>query len=157
MKRILSLLLALAFVMMLTACGDDQGSQDDTSSFAIEDYFDYTDDDTTDTDSTEDSTDETVSEEVSSKESASNDAWRDFLKEYEEWVDQYIKVVKKYKSNPADLSILTEYTKLMTELSDWSSRADDVGDSIVDASDAAEYSAEIMRIAAKLAKAAEEL
>ena len=79
------------------------------------------------------------------------------IKEYEEWVDKYIAVVKKYNANPTDLSILSEYTSLVTELADWTERADDVSDSIEDIEDAAEYSAELMRIAAKLADAAGDL
>ena len=99
-----------------------------------------------------------ASEDNSSKDkTTSDDAWRNFLKEYEEWVDKYIAVIKKYNANPTDLSILTEYTSLMTELADWTAEADDISDSIVDVEDAAEYSAELIRIAAKLAEATGDL
>ncbi len=148
MKRMLAILMALTLLFVLTACGsgmDDtvHSSLDDVSStFIFDDVSDN---------STEFNSDEVLSNVTS------NDDWRDFLKEYEEWVDKYIAVVKKYNANPTDLSILTEYTSLVTELADWTERADDVSDSIADIEDAAEYSAELMRIAAKLADAAGDL
>ncbi|MBQ1186287.1 MAG: hypothetical protein IIX54_01185 [Clostridia bacterium] len=115
---------------------------DGVSSILIED-----DDDTVETGSTEELSDE----------SSTDDSWREFLKEYEEWADKYIAVVKKYKANPTDLSILTEYTSLITELSDWTTRADDISSSIVDVKDATEFSTELARIAAKIADAAGDL
>ena len=87
----------------------------------------------------------------------SSEQWKEFLREYEEWVDKYIIVLKKQKANPSDLSILADYTSLVAELAEWSEKADEIGDSIVDVEDAAEYSAEVIRIAAKIAKATEEL
>lgn len=147
MKRMLVLLMALTLVFMLTACGEKtseftQSTSDDTSSVLFEDE----NDDTTEINSTD----------VLSNDALADEGWREFLKEYEEWVDKYIAVVKKYNANPSDLSILTEYTSLVTELAEWTEKADDFSDSIVDVDDAAEYSAELMRIAAKLADAAGE-
>lgn len=147
MKRMLVLLMALTLVFMLTACGEKtseftQSTSDDTSSVLFEDE----NDDTTEINSTD----------VLSNDASADEGWREFLKEYEEWVDKYIAVVKKYNANPSDLSILTEYTSLVTELAEWTEKADDFSDSIVDVDDAAEYSAELMRIAAKLADAAGE-
>lgn len=148
MKRILVLLMALTLMLMMTACGDEVDEPTGSSSnyASSELFFEDENDDTTKTNSTE----------VSSND-ASDDGWRDFLKEYEEWVDKYIAVIKKYKSNPSDMSILTEYTSLVTELAEWTEKADGLSDSIVDAEDAAEYPAELMRIAAKIADAAGEL
>ena len=90
------------------------------------------------------------------EETSSTEEWREFLADYEAWVDGYIAVIKKYKANPSDLSILSEYTSLVTELAEWTEEANDLSNSIVDIEDAAEYSAELMRIAAKIATAAEE-
>ena len=151
MKRLLVLIMALSLLLLMTACGggENKSSQnyiDDMSSmFDSDDLFD----DNNEFNSIAESSDDT---------SALEDAdWKDFLKEYEEWVDKYIAVVKKYKANPTDLSILSEYSSLMGELTDWTERADDISDSIVDVEDAAEYSAELVRIAAKLADAVGDL
>lgn len=88
------------------------------------------------------------------KEETSDSEWREFLKEYEEWVDDYIEIVKKYKENPADLSILTDYTEMVGKLGDWSSRSDEIAKELSKKpSEAAEYAAELAKIAAKLAQA----
>ncbi len=84
-----------------------------------------------------------------------NVEWKQFLEEYEEWVDEYIEITKKYKDNPSDISILSDYTEMMTELADWSTKTEDMEKELSNASPAelAEYSAELARIAAKIAKA----
>ncbi|MBQ5911257.1 MAG: hypothetical protein IIW94_04550 [Clostridia bacterium] len=151
MKRIVTLLIALILVITMSACGVEtnepvQSESDDISSVLLDENESDSEDTAT-----------TSSIEESSEETSTDDGWRDFLKEYEEWADKYIAVVKKYKSNPSDLSILTEYTSLITELADWTERADDLSNSIVDVKDAAEYSAELVRIAAKIAEAAGDL
>ena len=76
--------------------------------------------------------------------------WKEFLKDYEKWVDDYIAIVKKQKENPTDLTILTEYSKMLTQLSEWSKKSDDVAKSIKSTDDALEYSNEVLRIVGKL-------
>ncbi len=84
----------------------------------------------------------------------SNEEWRQFLKDYENWVDDYIAIVKKYKDNPTDMSILSDYTETVADLAEWSSRADEIELELEDTEAALEYSQELLRIAAKLAEAA---
>ena len=92
---------------------------------------------------------------ASEKEPVVDDAeWKQFLKDYEAWVDDYIALVKKYKANPTDLTILSDYTKMAAEMSDWSARADDIELELKDTEAALEYSAELLRIAGKLADVA---
>lgn len=81
--------------------------------------------------------------------------WRKLLTEYEEWVDGYIALLKKYKENPSDISLLSDYTQMMTELSEWSEKTENMKVELSEASPAevAEYSAELVRIAGKLAGA----
>lgn len=69
-------------------------------------------------------------------------------------MDDYIAIVKKYKDNPTDMSILTDYTNMVSEMADWAERADEIELELEDTDAALEYSAEILRIAAKLAEAA---
>ena len=75
--------------------------------------------------------------------------------EYEEWVDDYIEIVKKYNNNPSDMSILSDYTEMVSEMTEWTDKADDVELSITDTDEALEYSQELLRIAGKLAKVSE--
>lgn len=76
------------------------------------------------------------------------------MKDYEAWVDDYIAIVKKYKENPTDMSILSDYTEMVSEMAEWAKRADEIELELQDTGVALEYSAELLRIAAKLAEAA---
>ena len=52
------------------------------------------------------------------------------------------------------MSILSDYTKMASKAADWSARADEIELELKDTQEALEYSAELLRIAAKLAEAA---
>lgn len=80
--------------------------------------------------------------------------WKQFLKDYEAWVDDYIAIVKKYKNNPTDMSILSDYTEMVSEMAEWSEKADEIELELEDTAEALEYSKEVLRIAGKLAEAA---
>lgn len=82
-----------------------------------------------------------------------NEEWRTFIKEYEEWVDEYIALLQKYKNNPTDTSILTDYTKMAAEMTDWTMRADEVKEELEDPDALAEFTKELLRISNKIASA----
>ena len=81
--------------------------------------------------------------------------WKQFLSDYEAWVDEYVELTKKYSNNPSDLSILSEYTEMAEEAVEWQTKADELTAELEEASPAelSEYSAALLEIAAKLAKA----
>jgi hypothetical protein len=56
--------------------------------------------------------------------SSGNDC-EQFLKEYEKFVMDYIEIIKKYKKYPTDSSILSDYTKMVSEANDWTSKIQD--------------------------------
>lgn len=59
---------------------------------------------------------ETPAKESSENESNSTDIHPDFktaMDSYEKFFDEYVAIMKKYKSNPGDTSILADYTKYM--------------------------------------------
>jgi len=100
---------------------------------------------------------ESVSENTSSQSvivEHGEEKWRVFIKEYEAFVDEYIELVKKYKENPADLSILSEYTATATKMAEWTQKSNEVQDELKDTEEALKFSAELLRIAGKLAEAA---
>lgn len=70
-----------------------------------------------------------------------------FLKNYDKFVDKYISVLKKYKENPTDMTIITEYSELAAEAAKWS------GETPPECSEP-EHVKKLAEIAAKLAKAA---
>ena len=86
--------------------------------------------------------------------SIDNTAWKQFLKDYEAWVDSYIAIVSKYKANPTDVSIFSDYSKMISEMSDWSESADELDAQLQDTAAYLEYSSELIRIAGKIAEAA---
>lgn len=97
-----------------------------------------------------DEEDENIDEEI---DATTDVSWREFLKEYEEWIDEYIKILNKYNENPTDLSILEDYADMMVEMAEWSERADEIELEIEDPVEAAEYTSEMLKIVAKLTNA----
>ena len=126
MKKILSLVLSFVLLLTLTACGTVNTINENAENNEI----------------TEDG-ENTVE-------------WKQFLREYEEWVDKYIEITEKYKKNPSDMSILSDYTDMISELSEWSTKTADMENELKNASsgELLEYSAELAKIAGKLAQAA---
>ena len=134
MKKILLIMLSTLFMLSMTACFENTESKTEESK----------------------SSNETVSEENADISSSDDTGWRQFLKDYEAWVDDYIAMVKKYQSNPTDMSILSDYTEMMSELTNWAKRADEIEIELEDTDAAIEYSQELLRIAGKLAEVAEQ-
>ena len=79
----------------------------------------------------------------------SNSEWKEFLRQYEEWVDDYVELVKKYTNNPTDLSILSDYMESMQKMIEWSDQADKI-ESDLSGDDLKEYLDTISRIIEKL-------
>ena len=143
MKKLVCLALTLFMVVSLVACGgEDKVTNDSTAAKTNAKSLEYEENaDSIQTDSKE-----------NGKDSAE---WKKFLKDYEEWVDDYIAVVKKQKENPTDMIILADYTEMLADLTEWTEKADDIEESIENTDDALEYSKEVLRIAGKLAEAVE--
>ena len=99
--------------------------------------------------------DETTKETTSTQSSTDEKQWKQFLEDYEDWIDDYIKIVKKYSENPTDVSILSDYTEMITELAEWQTKAEEMEEELEEASpgELAEYSAALLKIAAKIAEA----
>ena len=62
-----------------------------------------------------------------------------FLDSYEKFVDEYVDFMKKYMANPTDLSLLGEYTDMMTELTDFETKLDKYDSNNMSTEDAAYY------------------
>jgi replicative DNA helicase len=60
--------------------------------------------------------------------SSNNAECDEFLEGYENFMDNYIVILKKSKADPTDMSIMTEYMSLMTEASEWTSKTPDCTD-----------------------------
>ena len=68
-----------------------------------------------------------------------------FITDYEAFVRSYIKILKKYKANPSDASILTEYTEAAQKASEMQTNANNCTDP--------KYASRLLRLSTKLAEA----
>lgn len=90
---------------------------------------------------------EEVANEVVVADRSNNSECDEFLEGYENFMDNYIVILKKSKADPSDMSIMTEYMSLMTEASEWTSKTPD------DCTDM-EFVAKLGKIQMKMAAAA---
>lgn len=73
-----------------------------------------------------------------------------YLKEYEKFVLKYIDVLKKYKKNPNDPSVISDYTKMMSNANEWAEK-------IEDCTNDSKYTAKILEIQTKIANAVSDM
>jgi len=67
----------------------------------------------------------------------------EFIKGYERFIDQYVVILNKMANNPEDLSVMTDYSRIMTEASTWSEKSNDCADD-------PKYAARLMNLQTKL-------
>jgi ABC-type glycerol-3-phosphate transport system substrate-binding protein len=137
MKKITTVFAAILFASIaLTSCG---GNQSDKTSSEETTTTETTPTETTLTESQEDP----ASTELNTGSASDCDT---FIKDYEEYADSYIVIVKKYKADPTDATILTEYTDLAQKAVKMQEGAANCTDP--------KYTKKLMEIASKIAKAA---
>ena len=85
------------------------------------------------------------------QQSSSSSEWKQFLKDYEAWVDKYVAFMKKYKNASAsDLAgMMSDYSSLMSEMTTWSNKASKMQSSL-SGSDLTEYINTLNRVTTKL-------
>lgn len=127
------------FSLSLTVCGEETESP----------VNDVTADTVVSSEGTLSTVDDSESKSATTSKVSNDDEWREFLADYEDWVDDYIVLLEKYEANPTDMSILTEYTEMAAEVSEWANKADEIEESL-DAEDLAEYTSTLTRIIEKL-------
>jgi hypothetical protein len=84
-------------------------------------------------------------DENSESSSSSSVDCEQFIIDYEEFADSYISLLKKYKANPTDASIMTEYTDAAQKAMDMQEEASSCTDPT--------YASKLMQIATKIARA----
>ena len=121
MKKAISVMLVLVLVLSLAACGGkapDTSGSDNISDTNHEDTY-VPDTTTATTPSTQPSTEATTP--ATTEEMGSDEIDPDFkaaVDSYEAFFDEYVAIMKKYKENPTDLSILTDYATYMGQYAD---------------------------------------
>ena len=105
--------LTVIFAFLIMSCGDSKTDSEQATDMM---------------ESTSDEVSEELSETMDEASSSSSDC-EQFCDDYEAFVDDYIEVLKKYKANPSDMSILTEYSSMMSKASSMqNASADCAGD-----------------------------
>lgn len=97
------------------------------------------------------------SETETSNVSVKNETWKQFLKDYEDWADRYVEFIKKYKENPNNSSLFSEYSKFLTETVEWTNKAQEYEDELRNTEVSSEFLTEYIntvgRILEKIASA----
>lgn len=73
---------------------------------------------------------------------------------YEEFIDEYVAFMKEYKANPADISLLADYTKYMSKYADLAKSFEKWDNEDLNAAELAYYTAVQARVSKKLLEAA---
>jgi hypothetical protein len=81
--------------------------------------------------------------------SESASSWRQVIKEYEQWVDDYVAVMKRYKANPTDAGLISQYTSMLSRINEWTDKVKNLKDNI-EASEVSEYISALNRITVKM-------
>ena len=82
-------------------------------------------------------------------------SFKETMDSYEAFFDSYIDFMKKYKENPGDLSMLSEYTDYMSKYTDYMKKLSAVDKTTLSAADLAYYTEVHTRILKKMANVSE--
>ena len=82
-------------------------------------------------------------------ESSASDEWNEVLDGYEDYVDDYVAIIKKQKADPSDMTIMTEYQELMQKGTTWTTKMSEMSSDF-----GAEQLTRMLEIQSKLASAA---
>ena len=95
--------------------------------------------------------DNTTTSPVINTKAVNDSEWKEFLRAYEEWVDDYIEILKKYHDDPTDLTILSDYMESLEKITVWSEQADKI-QSDLSGDELSEYLMTMTRIIQKLSQ-----
>ena len=138
--KTISILMILAMLLSMTACGGEQKTEPvpepETESTAA-----------TTTVSEEESTSETTA----SDESEVSADFKATMDSYEEFFDEYVDFMQRYKENPTDTELLMEMSDMMTKEADMLRKLEAMDQSTMTTAEAAYYLEVTARINQKLA------
>ena len=82
-------------------------------------------------------------------ESSASDEWNEVLDGYEDYVDDYVAIIKKQKADPSDMNLMTQYQELMQKGTTWATKMSEMSSDF-----GAEQVTRMLEIQSKLASAA---
>ena len=149
MKNLMTILAAILFTSVtLTSYGASKQTvlKGDVSSFyMVNEISNAFGQGNTDNDKVKSVTNTSTNSEITESNSSMSVDCDKFIQDYTAFVNSYIKVLKKYKANPTDASILGEYTKMAQKASKLQANASSCND--------AKYAAKLLELSNKMAKA----
>lgn len=87
--------------------------------------------------------------------SVSDSEWKQFLKDYEALVDDYIELYKKAEANPDDISLISEATKMMSKVEEYNTKSNEIAQGLAGTEASVEFASELLRIANKVVEVME--
>ena len=152
MKKIFALFLLVALGLMMVSCGATNESDTSTVDNLVESLNEIEEVVSSDVPATN------VSEEkpVESGTSSGLDAeFKAAMDSYEEFMNEYVTFMKKYKANPGDLSILSEYANYMSKYAEFVEDFEKWNDEEMNAAETAYYIEVQSRVNQKLLEVAQ--
>lgn len=91
------------------------------------------------------------SSDSSNNSSSSTSSWRQVMDGYEAWVNDYVDFMVKYKNSSNKTAMMSDYTRLLNEMTEWLRKIDSIKDDIT-TSDMVEYMQILNRINQKISQ-----
>ena len=168
MKKVLSFVLVLSVVLSLAACSGQNNGKESTDKFGVDASptetiwaTQSTTQHTTENaplnqPATEPSTEATAPATTEKKEdnNSLDPNFKAAMDSYENFFDEYVAIMKKYTTNPTDLSILADYAKYMGQYADMMQKLEQWEDEELNPAELAYYVDVQARITKKLLEVA---
>ena len=120
MMRKICLILSFALVLTLVGCTGGVDTNEGVSDSLGNEIVGNVESSS----NTESSSLEQSSDDSSANESGISAKFKEAMDNYEKFMDEYITFMKKYKENPSDLSLLSDYANYMSKYTDFVSNFD---------------------------------
>ena len=151
LKKILAMLLAFVMMLSLTACGGNKPKDNDVEPDDGKKHERVTEEpeETDEPAETEEPAEEPTEEPTEEPEEVSAD-FKAAMDAYEAFIDEYITFIKKYEEEGRPLSMLSEYTELMTQYTEFAETMAAYNGDNLSAADYAYYIEVMGRVSQKL-------
>lgn len=158
LKKILATMLALIMMLSLTACGvnkpaepDDDGNRQERVTEEPKETKEPKETEEPEKTAEPEETAEPAETEEPTEEPAGVSAdFKAVMEEYEKFIDKYVKFMKKYEEEGRPLSMLSEYTELMTQYTEFAETMAAYNGDNLSAADYAYYIEVMGRVSQKL-------
>lgn len=152
LKKILAMLLAFVMMLSLTACGGNKPTEPDDDGNRQERVTE----EPKETEEPEKTAEPKETEEPAETEEPTEEPeevsadFKAVMDEYEKFIDKYVKFMKKYEEEGRPLSMLSEYTELMTQYTEFAETMAAYNGDNLSAADYAYYIEVMGRVSQKL-------